>query len=121
MVVLTITVIKKIASIFFSLTFLQCNGLNDFSLASEPIVDLISDILRNESWELSDIHSSLQPELCNKNEQYDNPAPFGTANKLFVATSFHPAVADGYINDIVTAMIDKVDWVLQGQIQLHWQ
>ena len=115
MAVLTITILKKIAYILLRLPFGVANGPNDFSLLSEPIMDLTNDILRDDEWDPLEIHSPLQPEFDSMNEQYDNKTPFGTANKLFVPMPFHPAMADGYIDDIVTAMLDQADWVSRGQ------
>ena len=115
MAVLTITIIKKIAYILLRLPFGVANGPNDFSLVSELIIDLTNNILHDESWDPADIHSPLQPEFDTKNERYDSNTPFGQANKLFVPVPFHPAAADGYIDDIVTAMLDKANWVQKGQ------
>ena len=111
MIVLTVTILKKIAYILLRLPFGVVNGPNNFSLLSEPIMDLTNDILRDKEWDPTEIHSPLQPEFDTMNEQYDNDIPFVTANKLFVPMPFYPAMADGYIDDIVTVMLDQVDWV----------
>ena len=34
---------------------------------------------------------------------------------LFVDVPFHLVIADGYINDIVTVMLDKTNWAEKGQ------
>ena len=57
----------------------------------------------------------LQPEFDLMNERYNDDTPFGIAQKLFVPRPFHPAVADSYIDDIVTTMLDKADWVARVQ------
>ena len=48
MSVLTITILKKIAYILLRLTFGVANDPNDFSLLSEPIMDLTNNILRDK-------------------------------------------------------------------------
>ena len=63
MAVLTITILKKIAYILLRLPFGVANGPNDFSLLSEPIMDLTNDILRDKEWDPTEIRSPLQPEL----------------------------------------------------------
>ena len=60
MVVLTITIIRKIAYILLRLPFGVANGPNDFSIVSEPIMDLTNDILRDDTCDPNDIHSPLQ-------------------------------------------------------------
>ena len=113
MAVMTITIIKKIAYILLCLPFGVANGPNDFCLISEPIIDLTNDILRDLTWSPLTLHSPLQ-------ENFDPPplpsnTPFKNARKLFVPVPFHPAVADGYIDDIITIMLAKDDWVMKGQ------
>ena len=115
MAVLTIIILKNIAYTLLCLPFCVANSSNDFRLISEPIMDLTNDILRDESWDPSVVHSPLQPEFNTEGDRYDDITPFGIANKLFVPMPFHLAVADRYIDDIVTAMIEKYDWVRKGQ------
>ena len=77
-------------------------------------MDLTNSILRDKEWYPTEIHSPLQPEFYTMNNQYNNNIPFVTANKLFVPMPFHPAMADGYIDDIATEMLDQADWVSRG-------
>ena len=115
MAVLASIILKKIAYILLRLPFGVANGPNDFSLVIESIMDLTTDILLDESWDPSVIHSLLQPEFNTKSDRYGDNTPFGTANKIFAPMPFHPVVVDGYLDDIVTAMIDKDDWVFKGK------
>ena len=48
-------------------------------------------------------------------EQSNDDIPFDKENKLFVPMPFHPAMADGYIDNIVISMLDQADWVSKGQ------
>ena len=115
MAIMTITVIKQIAYILLRLPFGVANGPNDFCLVSEPIMDLTNDILRDETWDPNMIHSPLQSMLHPVFNRYNDDIPFGTARQLFVYVPFHMAMADGYIDDIITAMIEENDWVDRGQ------
>ena len=115
MAVLTITIIKNIAYILLRLPFGVANGPNDFSLISEPIMDLTNDILRDGSWNHNEVHSPLQSQFKQPNIRYPNTAPFGVARQLFVPVPFHWAVADGYIDDIITVALDCASWVTKAQ------
>ena len=115
MAVLTITIIRKIAYILLRLPFGVANGPNDFSIVSEPIMDLTNDILRDDTWDPNDIHSPLQSIFKQPLTRYPTNTPFGRARKLFVPVPFHWAVADGYIDDIITVILDHANWITKGQ------
>ena len=59
MAALAITAIKRIAYILLHLPFGVVNGPSDYSIISEPIFDLTNDILHDETWDLTEIHSPL--------------------------------------------------------------
>ena len=65
MAVMAITIINKIAYILLRLPFGVANGPNDFSLISEPIIDLTNDILRDTTWDPSStkapVHTHFKP------------------------------------------------------------
>ena len=115
MAVLTITIIRKIAYILLRLPFGVANGPNDFCLVSEPIMDITNDILRDESWDPNEVHSPLQHKFKQPNERYSKDTPFGKARSLFVPVPFYWATADGYIDDIITLIVEYKDWVIRGQ------
>ena len=111
MAVLTITIIKKIAYILLRLPFGVANGPNDYSLVSEPIFDITNDILRDPTYDPSQLHSPIQHRLQDKELSHHQSTPFGKARKLFVDVPFHYAAADGYIDDIITVVLDTADWL----------
>ena len=115
MIVLTITLLKKIAYILLHLPFGVANGLNDFDLVSEPNIDLTHDILRDGLWDPTKTHSPLQPHFKPPHERYPKDTSFGKACKLFVTVPFNWSVDDGYIDDIITAALDYSNWVANGQ------
>ena len=115
MAALAITIIKRIAYILLHLPFGVANGPSDYSIVSETIFDLTNDILRDETWNPDEIHSPLQTQCETATSHHSPTTPFAEADPLMVSVPFHPAAADGYINDIITVMLDISDWVKRGQ------
>ena len=115
MAVLTITIIINIAYILLCLPFGVANGPNNFCLVSEPIIDITNDILRDDTWSPETIQSPLQQHFKPPAQRYDSTTAFGKARKLFVPVPFYWAVADGYIDDIITIIADHADWITKGQ------
>lgn len=111
MALLTITVIQKIAYILLRLPFGVANGPNDYSLISEPIFDLTNDVLRDPTFDPTDLHSPLQSEFEAPASTYDDSTPFEPARPLFVDVPFFWAMADGYIDDIITIVLDVGGWL----------
>ena len=114
MAVMTITIIKKIAYILMHLPFGVANGPHDFCLISEPLIDLVNDILRDATFDPSRTYSPIKHILQPPKDRYEDKTPFGKARDLFVTVPFHYAAADGYIDDLITVMIEKDDWVEKG-------
>ena len=112
MAILAITIIGEIAYILLRLPFGVANGPNDYGYASEPIMDLTNDILRNDSWDPDEIYSPLRDTLATPNQNPDtNSSSFGIANPLLVDVPFFPAIAYGYIDDIATFFLGIFDWI----------
>ena len=116
MALLAITIIGKIAYILLRLPFGVANGPNDYGYVSEPIMDLTNDILRDDTWDPDEVYSPLRDTLVPPQLNSDtDPASFGRARKLIVDVPFFPAVADGYIDDIVTVFLGMGEWMKRGQ------
>ena len=77
-------------------------------------MDLTNDILEDTTFDPSVTHSPLQSILASPHTSYPNCTPFGIARELFVPVPFRHAAADGYIDDIITAMLDEGGWLLKG-------
>ena len=75
MAILTITIIKKIAYILLRLPFGAANGPNDYSLVSEPIFDITNDILRDPTYDPSQLHSPIQHRLQDKELSHHKSTP----------------------------------------------
>ena len=93
----------------------MANGPADYSQISEPVMDLTNDVLQDKTWNPNNLHNPLQTEFDRPTDRCDEHIPFGHARKLDVDVPFHPAVADGYIDDIITLMLAGDDWVKRGQ------
>ena len=111
MALLTITIIKEIAYILLRLPFGVANGPNDYGTISEPIFDLTNEILQDETFNPSEIHSPLQKDMATQKEYNPKDTPFGVAAPLIVNVPFHFAKADGYIDDIITVVLNYSNWV----------
>ena len=114
MAALSITIIQRIAYILLRLPFGVANGPGDYSTISETIFDMTNDILRDDTWDHKTLHSPLQAEL-DKPKRENTNIPFGKARRLFVPVPYHPASADGYIDDIISVALAASDWVARAQ------
>ena len=108
---LAITIIKKIAYILLRLPFGVANGPNDYSIISESISDLTNDVLREITFDPNEIHSPIRSELDDPTNTYTDDVPFTPARPLFVDVPFHFAMADGYIDYMITMVLDMKGWV----------
>ena len=111
MAALAITILNDMAYILLRLPFGVANGPSDYCLVSEPVVDLANDLLRDNSWNPGTTYSPLQNKMDEPKTKYDNNTPFEKARPLFVPVPFSPAVVDGYIDDLITAVVVKEDWL----------
>ena len=93
----------------------MANGPSDYSIVSETIFDLTNDILRDETWNPDEIHSPLQTQCETATSHHSPTTPFAEADPLMVSVPFHPVASDGYIDDIITVMLDISNWVKKGQ------
>ena len=119
MAMLAITIIKRIAYVLLRLPFGVANGPADFGIISEPIMDLTNEILRDNTFEPNELHSPLQNKFKSKQRRYNSEVPFEEARKLFVDVPFWFAAADGYIDDIISVMLDIKIGYGRGRILYH--
>ena len=114
MAVKTITMMKDIAYILLRLPFGVANGLNDFFLVSEPIMDLTNELLHDRLWDPRTLRAPIQHHLKHPKRMIHSSPP-APARPLFIDVPFYPAITDGYIDDIITVMLDDDDWATRGQ------
>jgi hypothetical protein len=110
MALLTITIIEKLAYVLLRLPFGVANGPNDYSLVSEPLFDLTNDIMQDETFRPETLHSPIRSELEKPEAVTENTSPFGEARPLIVDVPFAYAATDGYIDDMITMVLDKDNW-----------
>ena len=78
-------------------------------------MDLTNDILYDKSWDPSTTYSILRSRFSISNARYHKDTPYGKARPLFVNVPFYQAIVDGYLDDIIAAILDKDNWVERGQ------
>lgn len=88
-------------------SFGVANGPSDYGMISEPVFDMTNDILQDTTYNPKEVFSPIQPQLPKATENNREEKTFGTARKLFVKVPFHEAAADGYIDDAITAVVEK--------------
>ena len=104
---LTITIIEKLAYVLLHLPFGVANGSNDYSLVSEPLFDLTNDILQDSTFEPEILHSLIRSELEKPEADSVDTRPFGEARALIVDVPFAYAATNGYIDVMITMVLDK--------------
>lgn len=111
---LTITTLKEIAYILLRLPFGEANGPNDYETISEPVFDLTNETLMDKTFDPNKVHSSLQKEMSTPVNYNPIDTKFGMVRPLIVNVPFHFAKADGYIDDIITVVLDTSNWVFNS-------
>jgi len=77
-------------------------------------MDLTNDILADDIYDPSAIHSPLHSTLTPPSKSFPSDTLFGIARKLFTDVPFCYAAVDGYIDNILTAMLDTGNWKQKG-------
>ena len=109
MALLAITIIQETAYVLLRLPFGVANGPSDSSVISEPIFDMSNDLLQNEFFDTKTFHSPLTHEFDKPERLYVESDDFGEARPLFVDVEFFHAKTDGYIDDVITVVLDEGD------------
>ena len=92
----------------------MANGPNDYSVISKPIFDLTNGVLRDPSFDPTIPHSPLQQHFESPATPYTANTPFEPACPLFVNVPSYWTISDGYIDNIMTIVLDTKDWVQRG-------
>ena len=102
-----ITIINKIAHLLLRLPFNSSPAAGEFSVLTDLIVDLIMELLHDDSWDpgipLSHYHSlfeSLPAPLISS-------SPFGATADFFVTMKEFDLLIDGYIDDLISLGLDS--------------
>ena len=92
------------------LPFGVANGPNDHSIISEPVFDLTNNIMQDETYDPEEIHAPIQSQLSIPKDDGEEE-DFAVARKLIVDVPYRDAVTDGYIDDAITVVVERENWV----------
>ena len=109
-----VTVVEKIAYVPLRLPFGVSPGPSLYSTISECVFDLTNDLINDKSWNREELYSPYQPKLAPRQELPDDE-PITTVRDLSVYMPERSTIADGYIDDCLTAAADVDDEVSRSQ------
>jgi hypothetical protein len=97
---------KDLTLLYLCLTFGVSPCLNKWGAFLEPICNLATAILHNDSWDQTKLHSPTQ-KLVLPPRTMDNNMPFGIGKELIVDIKVNPkGTHDIYINDMIPLTVD---------------
>jgi hypothetical protein len=92
--------------LYLCLTFGGSPCPNEWGVFLEPICDLTTAILHNDSWDPTNLHSPTQ-NLVPPPTVMDDNVPFGIGKELIVDIEVNPRGTHNiYINDMIPLMVD---------------
>ena len=103
-----ITIADDIGNILLRIPFGARKAGGNFSIVSDTVVDLATEISDDITWDPALIHSEAY-ELIESLQVIteDDDTPFGQAAELFVPMILKDIAFDGYIDDIMGLGIDN--------------
>ena len=108
--------VDKIAYVPLRLPFGVSPGPSLYSVVSESIFDLVNDLLNDKEWDRTQLNSPYQSRLAPRQpypaKEKENIAQ---VRELSVYIPNRTAIADGYIDDCLTAAVDIEDEVIRSQ------
>ena len=100
-----IAIVDELALLCLRSPFGTTPAPEKYTTVSEAKIDLGNDLLRDESWDtdyLNSPHRSLLPQ----EEKQQSAIHIATADPLSVDITATEASMDGFIDDIITTMVD---------------
>ena len=67
----------------------------------------------------SRMHSPIQSKLDQPTKSYKDNVPFAPVRPLFVDTLFHYTIAYGYIDDMITVVLEVRGWIVEALNTAH--
>jgi len=110
-----VTVVGKIAYIPLRLPFGVSPGPSLYSVVSECVFDLVNDLINDKEWDRTILNSPYLPKLAPKQTYPVEEETITQVRELAVYIPNRTAIADGYIDDCLTAAADLEDEVLRSQ------
>ena len=102
---LAFTIIRDKAYFLSRLPFGASDAPGRHDVASNICVDLANEIMNDETWDPAELQSKMA-EKIPEIEREDSSIPFGAANNLAVDVPFRMCAAEGYVDDLITAVLD---------------
>ena len=103
---LCITIIENIVYFLTRLAFGITSGPSEYSMLSDLMADYANILIHDESRNISDLHSPNQ-KLFGKILYQDASVQIKKSKKLSVPVTSSKASVDGYIDDLVTLVLDE--------------
>jgi len=111
-----VTVVGKIAYVPLRLPFGVSPGPSLYSVVSESIFDLVNDLLNDKEWDRSKLNSPYQARLAPRQTYPEkDEEEIAQVRELAIYLPNRTAIADGYIDDCLTAAVDVGEEVLRSQ------
>ena len=105
--VMCITIVGVIGYILGGCPFGTNKDSGKFCIASEIVIDLVQEIADNQRWNLSKIKSPHWQEIPKMEENYKIKDKFGKAMPLILPIQPKEIYIDGFIDDIMTVVLDN--------------
>ena len=105
-----IAIVDELAFLCLSLPFGTTPAPEEYTTVSEAAIDLGNDILWGESWDTDDRNSSHR-SLLPQEEKQKSEIHLAKADPLAVDITVTEASIDGFIDDIITIMVDDKQWI----------
>ena len=104
--VMCITIVGAIGCILGRCPFGTNEGPGKFYIASEIVIDLVQELADNQKWDPSEIKSLHWCNIPKMEENYTVKEKFGKAMPLILPIQPREIYIDGFINDIMTVILD---------------
>ena len=102
---LAFTIIRDKAYFLSRLPFGASDAPGRHDVASNICVDLANEIMNDETWDPAELQSTMAEKIPEIKRE-DSSIPFGAANNLAVDVPFRMCAAEGYVDDLITAVLD---------------
>ena len=106
--VASITIFMQLAYILLRLPFGSVPAPSEWCIFSEILVDLANDLLEDKTWEPEELHSPHR-KLFKEPEFEEDGIPFGQAHELHVDVPLRLSVAEGFMDDLFTAVLNDTN------------
>ena len=100
-----IAIVDELSFLYLRLPFGTTHAPEEYTTVSEAAIDLGNNLLRDESWDTDDLNLPHQ-YLLPQEEKHQPESNLATAKHLAVDIKSTEASMDGFIEDIITIMVN---------------